>query len=58
MKKVKAIRLGAVNLSKIKLNFGVIDPQGQINGFSVDVLMSLCAVIDLQKPTFSLEMNM
>jgi predicted aspartyl protease len=48
-KQVDEIYLGSVSLKQIKLDFGVIDPQGNINGLlGLDILMELNAVIDLK----------
>ncbi|WP_219620151.1 retroviral-like aspartic protease family protein [Bacillus canaveralius] len=55
-KQVDGVNLGSVNLSKVKLDFGVIDPQGHINGLlGLDILMKLNAVIDLRKLALSLD---
>ncbi|MFD0678189.1 MULTISPECIES: retroviral-like aspartic protease family protein [unclassified Paenibacillus] len=55
-KQVEAVNLGSVSLSKVKLDFGVIDPQGNINGLlGLDILMKLNAVIDLKNLAISLE---
>lgn len=55
-KQVDSVILGPVNFNKVKLDFGVIDPQGYINGLlGLDILMILNAVIDLKKLTLSLE---
>ncbi len=48
-KQVDGISLGSVVLKPLKLDFGVIDPQGHINGLlGLDILMELNAVIDLR----------
>jgi len=55
IKRVDGVRLGAISLNDIKLDFGVIDPQGHINGLlGLDLLMKLNAVIDLKHLTLSL----
>lgn len=55
-KQVEEINLGSVSLNKVKLDFGVIDPQGYINGLlGLDILMKLNAVIDLKKLAITLE---
>lgn len=55
-KQVESVNLGQVNFNKVKLDFGVIDPQGHINGLlGLDILMQLNAVIDLKELTLSLE---
>ncbi|MCA1291909.1 hypothetical protein LBW89_02635 [Paenibacillus sp. alder61] len=41
-----------VRLNTTKLDFGIVDPQGQINGLlDLDILMRLHAVIDLKDLT-------
>ena len=46
------VELGEVCLEEIKIDFGVIDPQGNINGLlGLDLLMKLGAIIDLKKLT-------
>ena len=48
-KNVEQIELGIVNLKEIKLDFGVIDPRGNINGLlGLDLLMKLGAIIDFK----------
>lgn len=55
-KQVDGVILGSVNFNKVKLDFGIIDPQGDINGLlGLDILMKLNAVIDLKKLTLSIE---
>ena len=55
-KQVDGITLGGIMLNKTKLDFGVVDPQGQISGLlGLDILMSLNAVIDLKELEMSLE---
>jgi len=57
-KQVDRVNLGIVNLSNVKLDFGVIDPQGNINGLlGLDILMKLNAIIDLKLLTLSLEVS-
>lgn len=54
MKQVDGIRLGTVSLSQVKLDFGVIDPHGRINGLlGLDLLMRLNTVIDLKHLTLT-----
>lgn len=56
-KPVDGITLGNVKLNKTKLDFGVVDPQEQINGLlGLDILKRLNAVIDLKELSLSLEM--
>lgn len=41
-KQVDRVNLGAVNLDNVKLDFGVIDPQGHINGLlGLDILYEI-----------------
>ena len=48
-KHVDKIVLGAVGLEDVKVNFGVIDPSGRINGLlGLDLLMEIGAIIDLK----------
>lgn len=55
-KQIDGITLGGIKLNKTKLDFGVVDPQGQINGLlGLDILMRLKAVIDLEKLNLSLK---
>ncbi|OPH57156.1 aspartyl protease [Paenibacillus ferrarius] len=55
-KQVEEINLGQMSLSKVELDFGVIDPQGNINGLlGLDILMKLNAVIDLKQLALTLE---
>ena len=54
-KKVEKIKLGHVSLKEVKLDFGVIDPKGNINGLlGLDLLMMLGAVIDLKRLSLTL----
>ena len=54
-KKVDEIGFGKVRLNEIKLDFGVIDPNGYINGLiGLDLLMKLGAIIDLKSLTLSI----
>ncbi|MFB5675881.1 retroviral-like aspartic protease family protein [Paenibacillus terreus] len=55
-KSIDQVNLGAVSLSNVKLDFGIIDPQGHINGLlGLDLLIKLNAVIDLKHLTLSLD---
>jgi hypothetical protein len=48
--------LGEVSLEEVKMDFGVIDPKGYINGLlGLDLLMKLGAVIDLKKLSLTLD---
>jgi predicted aspartyl protease len=56
-KTVDRINIGTLNLNNTKLDFGVIDPQGHINGLlGLDILLQFNALIDLKKLTLSLEL--
>lgn len=47
-KEIDKVSLGEANLNKIKMDFGVIDPKGYINGLlGLDLLMNIGAIIDL-----------
>ena len=55
-KNIKKIKLGEVSLEEVKMDFGVIDPKGYINGLlGLDLLMKLGAVIDLKKLLLTLD---
>jgi len=55
-KKIDVINMGMVNLENIKLDFGVIDPKGNINGLlGLDLLIKLGAIIDLKRLTLTLD---
>jgi predicted aspartyl protease len=44
------VELGNVCLEEAKMDFGVVDPQGNINGLlGLDYLMKLGAILDLKK---------
>lgn len=50
------VKLGEINLEAVKMDFGVIDPQGHINGLlGLDLLMKLGAVIDLKRLSLTLD---
>lgn len=54
-KSVVKVKLGEVSLED-KMDFGVIDPQGYINGLlGLDLLMKLGAVIDLRRLSLTLD---
>ncbi|KGK87399.1 aspartyl protease [Desulfosporosinus sp. HMP52] len=54
-KNVVKVKLGEASL-EVKMDFGVIDPQGNINGLlGLDLLMELGAVIDLRKLSLTLD---
>ena len=47
-KKIEEIKLGQLLLNDTKMDFGVIDPKGDINGLlGLDLLMEIGAVINL-----------
>lgn len=55
-KEVDEICVGQVKLEKTKLDFGVIDPKGYINGLlGLDLLMKLGVIIDLKKLTLRID---
>ena len=55
-KNVVKVKLGEVSLEEVKMDFGVIDPQGYINGLlGLDLLMKLGAVIDLRRLSLTLD---
>lgn len=49
-KEVDEISIGKVKMTDIKLDFGVIDPKGYINGLlGLDLLIKLGAILDLKR---------
>ena len=49
-KQVQEVSLGEVRLNNIRMDFGVIDPKGNINGLlGLDLLMEIGAIIDLKE---------
>ncbi|RCX17511.1 aspartyl protease [Anaerobacterium chartisolvens] len=53
-KAVDYVEIGNIKLDGIKLDFGVIDPHGDINGLlGLDILLKLDAQIDLKELTVS-----
>lgn len=49
-KNIDFIKIGNKGLNNIKLDFGIIDPKGEINGLlGLDVLIKLGVSIDLEK---------
>lgn len=55
-KTVDSVEIGSIKLEDIKLDFGVIDPQGEINGLlGLDILFKLHAQIDLKELTVNFE---
>lgn len=54
-KNVNEIAFGDSNLKDIKMDFGVIDPKGHINGLlGLDLLIMIGALIDLKSLTLTL----
>ena len=48
-KNIDEIKLGQVKLDEVKMDFGVIDPKGYINGLlGLDLLMKIGAVINFK----------
>lgn len=55
-KEIDKISMGEANLNNIKMDFGVIDPKGYINGLlGLDLLMKVGAIIDLGELTIETE---
>lgn len=55
-KNVGEIQLGQVRLEEVKMDFGVIDPKGYVNGLlGLDLLMKLGAVLDLKRLSLTLD---
>ena len=53
-KKVQEVTLGRVGLNDVPMDFGVIDPKGNINGLlGLDLLMKIGAIIDLKSLTIT-----
>ena len=53
-KKVDEINIDDISLMEIKLDFGVIDPKGYINGLlGLDLLIKLGAILDLKMLTLT-----
>ena len=53
-KHVDKIILDTVELEDVKVDFGIIDPSGRINGLlGLDLLMEVGAIIDLENLTIS-----
>lgn len=49
-KKIDFLKVEDKEVNDIKIDFGIIDPKGEINGLlGLDVLMELGAIIDLNK---------
>ena len=49
-KSIETAMLGDVSIGEIKMDFGVIDPRGRINGLlGLDLLMKVGAIIDLNE---------
>ena len=55
-KNIKQVKLGEDSLEDVKIDFGVIDPKGTINGLlGLDLLIKLGAVIDLKRLSLTLD---
>lgn len=55
-KEIDKISMGEANLNNIKMDFGVINPKGYINGLlGLDLLMKVGAIIDLGELTIETE---
>lgn len=55
-KNVDQINFGRVKLDYVKMDFGIIDPKGNINGLlGLDLLMKTGAVIDLKNLSLTFE---
>ena len=49
-KQVQEVSLGRIGLRDVQLDFGVIDPKGNINGLlGLDLLMKIGVIIDLKR---------
>lgn len=54
-KKVNSIQIGSAKLSNIKMDFGLVDPKGRINGLlGLDLLIEIGATIDLKNLSIKL----
>lgn len=54
-KEIEIVSLGEFNLDKTKIDFGVIDPKGYINGLlGLDLLIKVGAIIDLRELTLKI----
>lgn len=48
-KKIDEIEIGKFKMKNVKIDFGIIDPKGKINGLlGLDILISMGATIDLK----------
>jgi len=55
-KKIDDLILGNFNFGEIKMDFGVIDPIGRINGLlGLDLLMKMGAIIDLKEMSLKVQ---
>lgn len=55
-KRINQVNFGNVNLKDVKLDFGVIDPKGEINGLlGLDLLMESGAIINLNELTIDFD---
>ncbi|KUO53042.1 MAG: aspartyl protease [Desulfitibacter sp. BRH_c19] len=57
-KRIDQVNFGNVNLRDFKLDFGVIDPKGEINGLlGLDLLMEARAIINLKELTLKFDVS-
>lgn len=57
-KKIEEISFESVKLQQIKLDFGMIDPKGKINGLlGLDLLIQMNAMIDLKRLSMNVYEN-
>ncbi len=53
-KNIEEVEIGSLKLQGVKLDFGVIDPKGNINGLlGIDLLIKSGAIIDLKSLTLT-----
>ncbi|MDQ2088124.1 aspartyl protease family protein [Herbivorax sp. ANBcel31] len=53
-KNVDSIEMEELELKDLKLDFGIIDPRGEINGLiGLDILIKIGAIIDLKNLNFT-----
>jgi len=56
VKQIEELKIGDFKLNNIKMDFGIIDSKGKINGLiDLDILIESCAIIDLKN--FSLHLS-
>lgn len=57
-KKVDFIKFSKTSISDVKIDFGLIDPRGDINGLiGLDLLMRVKAIIDLMNMTIQCKLG-